>query len=164
MERLDGTAENVRHTIHVSAGGSRTDHLALFEINGVRLSFSGRAPVAIKDGDELSVVCEPGDKGFDTVLAFHNHTLDVRAHDLYADGCTGCGCTVLILFVMALVIAWNAVDTVDWMFALMAATFVVVGIAIHLASRRNDRAIAQKREQADALLDAEPGPDVQNGS
>jgi uncharacterized membrane protein len=155
MERLAGIAEDVRHTVHVSAGGSRTDHLVLFEIGGTRLSFRGGAPVAIKEGDDLVVVWEPGDKGFNTVLAFHNRTVDARDHDIYAGGCTGCGCSVVVLVILALVIAWDAVDQRDWAFALIAAVLAAVAIVTHLVGRRNDRATAEKRQQADALLDAD---------
>lgn len=153
MQRLDGIAENVRHTIHVSAGGSGTDHLALFEVDGVRLSFRGTSPVAIKDGDDLSVVWAEGDKGFDTVLAFHNHTLDVRAHDINAGGCTGCGCTVVVLLMTALAIGWDAVEQQDWVFGLIAIVVASVGIGAHLAGRIYERRTADRLREAHELLD-----------
>ncbi|HYR12444.1 MAG TPA: hypothetical protein VEQ60_31945 [Longimicrobium sp.] len=157
MERLAGIAEDVRHTVHVSAGGSRTDHLVLFEIGGTRLSFRGNAPVAIKEGDDLVVVWEPGDKGFNTVLAFHNRTVDAHDHDVYAGGCTGCGCSVVVLVILALVIGWDAVVQRDWVLGVIAAVIAVVVIAAHLAGRINERTTADKLDEVNALLDEGSG-------
>lgn len=162
MDRLAGIAENVRHTVHVTSGGSRTDHLALFEIDGTRLCFRGSAPVSIKEGDELAVVWKPGDKGIHTVLGYHNRTLDVRDRDVRPGGCTGCGCSVVVLVILAVVIGWNAVDQRDWMFALIATAAAAVAIVTHLAGRRNDRATAETLRQVNALLDEEPASSVQD--
>lgn len=162
MERLAGIAENVRHTVHVSAGGSQTDHLALFEIGGVRLRFRGRQPVAINEGDELAVVWEPGDKGFQTVLAFHNRTVDARDHDVRPFGC-GCGCSAPLALVLIAYSAWTAVDRRDWLYAGGALALAVVILVLHGAARRADQATAEKLRQVDALLDAEPGVSIQDG-
>ncbi|HEU4884981.1 MAG TPA: hypothetical protein VFT45_22165 [Longimicrobium sp.] len=161
MDRLTGIAENVRHTVHVSAGGSRTDHLALFEIGGVRLRFRGREPVAIKEGDDLAVVWEPGDKGFQTVLAFHNRTVDARDHDVRPLGC-GCGCSIPLIVLLIVFAVWAAVDRRDWLYVAGALAAAVVVLVVHHSARRSDQEFAEKLRQVNDLLDSEPRASIQN--
>jgi hypothetical protein len=153
MNRIDGIAENVRHTVHVSAGGSRTDHLALFEIGGTRLSFRGDKPVSIKEGDDLAVVWEPGDKGIHTVPGYHNRTLDIRDHDVRPQGCGGCGCTALLVIGAALVSVVRAVQRADWLHVALGLAAAAVVFALHRLGRRSEHEAAEKLRQVDALLD-----------
>lgn len=152
MERLAGIAENVRHTIDVSAGGSRTDHLALFEIGGVRLSFRGREPVSIDEGDELVVVWEPGEKGFQTVLAFHNRTVGARDHDVRPNGCAGCGCSPPLLISLLLVSAGFAAADGRWDRVAVRVALLLLVLAIAWIARRTARDHAERLRQVDELL------------
>jgi putative Ca2+/H+ antiporter (TMEM165/GDT1 family) len=153
MERLAGTAKNVRHTVQVRSEGRRTDHLVLFEIAGKRLRFRGLEPVSIQAGDELVVVCEPGDKGFHTVLAYHNRTLDVRDHDLHPHGCTGCGCAPVL--VPLILLGWFAYSITEegWFEAAIPILFLIVFVGVYLPARRADAETAERREEAEHLLD-----------
>lgn len=154
MHRLTGIAQNVRHTIHVSAGGSQTDHLALFEIDGTRLCFRGRAPVSIKEGDDMAVVWEPGEKGIHTVLAFHNRTLDVRDHDVRPGGCTGCGCGTGILAVAMVAAAAYGAYTGQWTRVALALGILAILLVVHLIGRATERERDEKLRQVNELLDA----------
>jgi hypothetical protein len=164
MHRLAGTAEDVRHTVHVSASGSRTEHLVLFEIAGTRLCFRADAPVAIKDGDDLAVVWEPGDKGFNTVLAFHNRTVDARDHDVHTEGCTGCGCSTFVILPLLLISTWAAVDRDDWFDTVLLLAAAVTLLIVHLMGHRTAQRTAEKLREVDDLLDAEPDPAARQDS
>lgn len=154
IKRLSGIARDVRHTINVGAGGSRTDHLALFEIDGVRLCFRGDDPVPIKEGDELAVVWEPGEKGYGTVLAFHNRTLDVRDHDVRPTGCTGCGCSTFILGAFMAATAVYAGLERDWDRLAIAIVILVLLWMVHRIGQITERKTAEKQRQVDELLDS----------
>lgn len=153
MERLTGIAENVRHTVHISAGGSRTDHLALFEIGGTRLSFRGDAPVSLKEGDDLAVVWEPGDKGIHTVLGLHNRTLDIRDHDVRPQGCTGCGCSSGFLAVAMLLSPVYGAYTGEWGHVAIALVVLAILLGVHGLGRATERKSAERLRQVNQLLD-----------
>lgn len=154
MERLAGTAKNVRHTVQVRSEGRRTDHLALFEIDGRRLCFRGLAAVSIEEGDDLVVVWEPGEKGIHTVVAYRNRTLDVRDHDLHPQGCTGCGCTtVLLLLALVFSLAVTVAED-DWISAAFLLVLLLVFVVLYWAARRADAQTAERRARAERLLDA----------
>lgn len=164
MHRLAGIAEDVRHTVHVSAPGSRTEHLVLFEIAGTRLCFRADAPVAIKDGDDLVVVWEPGQKGIQAVRAFHNRTVDARDHDVRPEGCTGCGCSTFVIVPLILISTWAAVDRGDWFNAALLPAAAMTLFIVHLMGRRTAQRTAEKLRGVDGLLDAEPASAAQQDS
>src|SRR5215213_8846242 len=58
MESLQGRVERTRHTTHVSGTSSRTttQHVAIFEIGDVTVTYYGADPVLIERGDEVRVV------------------------------------------------------------------------------------------------------------
>jgi|GEM_PF-6248292 len=152
MERLAGTAEAVRHTVNVSHGGRQTDHLALFEIGGRRLCFRGRAPVSIKEGDELVVVTEPGEKGIHTVLAFHNRTLDVRDDDVRNE-LAGCGCSPFFILTIAVIGALAAAGG-KWLGGVAALMVAVVALLVRGRVRTVTRETEERLREVHRLLDA----------
>jgi hypothetical protein len=153
MDRLTGIAKNVRHTVHVSAEGRRTDHLALFEIGGTRLSFRGSDPVSIEEGDDLVVVWEPGEKGVGHVLAFDNRTLDVRDHEVRAGGFAGCGCSALFSVIVFVPLGVMAVSDRSWSDAVLPFAIVTVGVVLYFLSRRAEREQAALTQEVEELLD-----------
>ncbi|HEU4557155.1 MAG TPA: hypothetical protein VFS20_04870 [Longimicrobium sp.] len=50
METLQGTVKRARHTTHVSGNSSRTvtQHIAIFEIGDVLVTYRGSSPVLIE--------------------------------------------------------------------------------------------------------------------
>jgi L-lactate utilization protein LutB len=154
MQRIDGVAQDVRHTVHVTHGGSQTDHLALFEIGDTRLSFRGRAPVSIKEGDELAVVWEPGDKGIHTVVAFHNRTLDVRDDDVRNE-LQGIGCSRGFVVFMAICGVLTAAGG-NWIGGLAALAVAVVAVLVTRRARTVASETEERSREVHRLLDANP--------
>ncbi|HEX6367462.1 MAG TPA: hypothetical protein VF006_00940 [Longimicrobium sp.] len=151
MDRLAGIAEDVRHTVHVTRGGSQTDHLALFEIGGTRLCFRGRAPVPIKEGDDLAVVWEPGEKGIHTVLAFHNRSLDVRDDDVRSE-LSGCGCSPFFVLLMV-VLGVLAAARGSWIGGAAALAVAVAAVLVTRRVRTAEREKAERLRQVNEMLD-----------
>lgn len=155
MHRLAGIAKNVRYTVHVSAGGRRTDHIALFEIDGTRLSFRGGEPVSIEEGDELVVVWEEGEKGIGTVLAFDNLTLDVRDFNVRAGGCAGCGCLGLFWILLFVPLGVTANTDRSWSDAVLPFSIAAAGVVLYVLARRADREHGERLQEVEEMLDGD---------
>lgn len=154
MQRLAGIAREVRHTVHVTRGGSQTDHLALFEIEGTRLCFRGRAPVPVKEGDELVVVWEPAEQGIHTVLAFHNRTLDARDYDVRNE-LQGFGCGPFFIGFMLLCGVLTAAGG-NWVGGVAALAVGVVAVLVNRRVRTVTRETGDRLQQVNQLLDGPP--------
>ena len=151
MQRIAGIAREVRHTVEVSHGGSQTDHLALFEIEGTRLCFRGRAPVPIKEGDEVAAVWEPGDKGIHDVLAFHNRTLDVRDHNVH-NSLEGIGCGSFFIAFMGIGGVLTAISG-NWIGGMAMVAFAVLAVRLNRRVRTVKGETENKLQQVQALLE-----------
>jgi len=158
METLQGTVKRVRHTTHVSGGRSSTstEHIALFEIGGVLVTFRSVEPVPIERDDEVRVIgYEEVGRTMDAV-AYHNLTRDVVEDALPRGGCVAdlviwpgvilvFGSPILIgLFLTASPIAWIRANVPWW-------TLLIPPLLLWLAIIRDRRRNAE-RERMLALL------------
>jgi hypothetical protein len=164
METLQGRVTNARHTTHVSGNSSRTttQHIAIFEIGGVLMTYYGAGPVLIEPGDEVRVVGTPGDgeRTLDAV-AYHNLTRDVVDDSITRPGCT---CGVLLLVISGLLgMGVTALFGVESPIAIVREIVppwvgIVTGVLLVLATVIDRRRTARRRQVLALLLDDEPEP------
>jgi hypothetical protein len=164
LETLQGRVTHVRHTTHVSGNSSQTttQHIALFEIAGVLVTYYGAAPVVIERGDEVRVVGTPGDgERMLDALAYHNLTRDVVDDAMARRGCT---CVVLFLVICGLVgIGVAGLFAVESPITLVREIVppwvgIVAGMLLVLAIVIDRRRSARRNEVLALLLDEEREP------
>lgn len=168
METLQGRVTNARHTTHVSGNSSQTttQHIAIFEIGGVLVTYYGASPVLIEHGDEVRVVGTSGDgeRTLDAV-AYYNLTRDV-----VEDSMARPGCTCLMIFLLACGVAGPLIMAAAFGESLLTVVREIIpawlwippAALLVLAVLADRRRSARRRQVLDLLLDEEPEP-VANG-
>jgi len=89
METLQGRVTHARHTTDTTGNSARTitQHIAIFEIEGVRVTFRGAQPVAVEPGDEVRVVGTLRGQGAMDALGYRNLTRGVVEDGIGRSGC-----------------------------------------------------------------------------
>ena len=86
METLQGRAENVRHTVHMSGHGLNrhrsvhSTHICLLTVQGRAVVIRTHQPIAINEGDQL-ILAGHIKRGSLQALAHHNLSNGAHSHD-----------------------------------------------------------------------------------